>query len=846
MYRLVISLLLLASVVVGQPAEKVERIRGFRGLNTRSNEFSLKPNDAIQAHNIDWSRALGSITKRYGHSSLGYIANCDSVVGLYGAYYSDGTQQMVYVVDSDSTKYGQVMLSAKGSITPDTVVWKYFSVQNRPSFAMLNDNVYIVNGDQKGVVINGEYNIARSFPIPAPGELLITPYNDTSNANYYLSGTYRYAYNAIVYYSGGSKVSIFSYISQPVSIPAGRALIRGCLRPAADTAYTDPDSMAVIILRTTGDVGALDYRDSLWHTSTGYKTIWVDTASGPTTYADTFTFIDSLPDNIIAPAYLGYSVQHMTTMAGMDSLGAYGGRRTGAPKFISRLDTVKYDAVNDTALDYGVYFGTPTHHDTLGVVYTCSFIDTITGIESDTGRSVFLFRDTVTGSQPRGYRIGLPRPPESDSGLMVNIYRGMIQTINYDSSYWKPKLISYTRQGRNGLEEIEFWVATWVQYMAVDTVIVPNYFLVGQVSGTDTIFADSVRYDSLSNLRVLRRTVPPPLLKGVFSYDGRLYGWRGSNLYFSLLDSANAWGAFDFIALNPSDGDEIVTAYPVRGVIRVHKNKSTYNVYQDASNLWNKSEVSGNYGCIAAQSHAAGPVHYFLSANNVLGESEGGTLERVYQSVKISAPIDNIDKLSMSARRNALGLLWNEHYILSIGDTSYVWDEKAQGWSTWSLPIAGYTYYGTESGTDFIPGDTLYFIKPGDSTIYRYGTSESDNESNIPILWKSGPLFIDDIDRYKQITTVGLATNSSDATNALYLLGYRHDDSLTFSSSFKTLTSRYQLNGVASKTGLTGYASNEGLYYNIALGANVTSTLGNTEIDGIDIWYTTGIRVTVQ
>jgi len=175
-----------------------------------------------------------------------------------------------------------------------------------------------------------------------------------------------------------------------------------------------------------------------------------------------------------------------------------------------------------------------------------------------------------------------------------------------------------------------------------------------------------------------------------------------------------------------------------------------------------------------------------------------------------------------------------------------VWDEKAQGWSTWSLPIAGYTYYGTESGTDFIPGDTLYFIKPGDSTIYRYGTSESDNESNIPILWKSGPLFIDDIDRYKQITTVGLATNSSDATNALYLLGYRHDDSLTFSSSFKTLTSRYQLNGVASKTGLTGYASNEGLYYNIALGANVTSTLGNTEIDGIDIWYTTGIRVTVQ
>ncbi len=842
MARLLISLLLFVSAVAAQPAEQVERIRGFRGLNTRSNEFALKPNDAIVAHNIDWSRALGSITKRYGYDSVSCATNCDSVVGLYGAYYKDGTQQMVYVVDSDSTLYGHVMLSAKGGVAPATVAWEYFSVQQKPSFAMLNDDVYIVNGDQKGVVIDGERNIARSFPIPAPGELSITPYNDTSNSDYYLSGEYRYSYYANIFYNSGSTVSsYYGYISQPVSVPNGRVLIRGFMRPPSDTAYTtDPDSMQIGIYRTLGDAGDLDNSDIFYLMQfSSAITVWT-----PTTDADTFTYIDSLPDDtLVSQASVTRTVSSMTKgFAGFDSLGVYSGRRLGAPTFIARLDSMEYSTSTNDNANYGVYLGIPSQLDTLGVGYVCTFIDTIMNIESDTGRTLFVWNDSAkghnSGQMPRGYTIGLPRIPESDSGLIINIYRTALQSITYDTAYWNS--VGYLPYALGGI------LPYYVDHLSVDSIVTGNYYLVAQVPSTDTIYSDSLRYDSLSTKRQYYQSTPPPLLDGVFSYDGRLYGWRGSNLYFSLLDSANAWGAFDYISLNPDDGDEITTAYPTRGVIRAHKNKSTYNIYQDADGDWSRQEISGYYGCVAPYSHAAGPVHYFLSNDNVLGETEGGQLERVYNSQSISAPIDNIDNLSMSSRRDAVGMLWNEHYLLCIGDTTYAWDEKSKGWSTWSLKFSDYTYYGTESATEFIPGDTLYFIKPGDSTIYRYGTAETDNGSSIPIRWKSGPLFIDNIDRYKQITTVGMACNSSDTTNLIYINGRRHDDSLTFHAEFSDLSERYQMVGVPSDISTAGYVSNEGLYYNILMGASVTTPLDDTEIDGIDIWYTTGHRATVK
>ena len=91
----IILILLLAGVCYGQ--EQVLSINNFRGLNTASGDFSIQPNEARVAHNIDWGRNVGSITKRYGYDLVGTIEGLDSIIAIYGAYYSDGTQQMFIV-----------------------------------------------------------------------------------------------------------------------------------------------------------------------------------------------------------------------------------------------------------------------------------------------------------------------------------------------------------------------------------------------------------------------------------------------------------------------------------------------------------------------------------------------------------------------------------------------------------------------------------------------------------------------------------------------------------------------------------------------------------------------------
>ncbi|GAG14466.1 unnamed protein product, partial [marine sediment metagenome] len=257
---------------------------------------------------------------------------------------------------------------------------------------------------------------------------------------------------------------------------------------------------------------------------------------------------------------------------------------------------------------------------------------------------------------------------------------------------------------------------------------------VAQISGDSTAYTDSIRWDSISSVtgKLYNKATPPSLLSNIFSFENKMFGIQGSNLYWSRLDTAAAWGAFDFVSLNRSDGDHNTVAYPARGVVRVHKNKSNFNVYQDANLNWNRREISGQFGCIAPQSHSAGLFgHYFLSENGVLRESEGQYLERTQQIKLVSAQLDNFDALPLTTKAKAKSFYFDQKYMLSIGDTTYVYDERADAWTTWDFTFQDATYYGVEDVLGFYPGDTMYFIKPGDSLLYRYGSSELDGNDTI-------------------------------------------------------------------------------------------------------------------
>jgi hypothetical protein len=189
-----------------------------------------------------------------------------------------------------------------------------------------------------------------------------------------------------------------------------------------------------------------------------------------------------------------------------------------------------------------------------------------------------------------------------------------------------------------------------------------------------------------------------------------------------------------------------------------------------------------------------------------------------------------------------VGFYFDQKYMLSIGDTTYVYDERAKAWSTWDLTFAGATLYGTEDELNFLPGDSMYFIKSGDSVLYRYGTSEQDNGTAFDVKWQSAPMFAD-IPKYKQITAVEVAFNSGDDNDTLW--AYLFDETGTQITGiapggnpntlvFDTLSDRYRLIEVL--------AHPPKRYYQIELRNNGVKANSDAVIDLIDIWFTEGMK----
>ena len=189
--RLILLLLISFSLVFAQnaPQEKVLRITEFGGLNTRQGDFSIKPNQFRELFNFDLDRNVGSLTKRYGYDSIGTIVGQDSIIGIYGAYYTDGSQQLIIVTDSAGVGYGNIYVTQPNSNLIDkdgiftdiadstgdslmriATLWPVF---NKPIFTMFEDKVYIVNGSSKGIVFDRE--AAYIWPPNAPGEPTIVP-----------------------------------------------------------------------------------------------------------------------------------------------------------------------------------------------------------------------------------------------------------------------------------------------------------------------------------------------------------------------------------------------------------------------------------------------------------------------------------------------------------------------------------------------------------------------------------------------------------------------------------------------------------------------------------------------
>jgi hypothetical protein len=818
MIQVIFIVILLTVAVFGQEGkqQKVIQAREFKGLNTRASDFNIQPNEARRAIDIDLSRGgIGSIQKRLGYDSVSTLVGMDSILAIYGAYYSDGTQQLVLTTDSDGTGYGGIYVTGKGSANIEadssTRIWQYFSTQNLPSFTVLNDAVYIVNGTQKAVRWDGKQ--ARPYPHPAPGEPLLVPISDGNE----LDGQYSYMFVTTHIDTVGTDTTwwLSSYPTSPVDVNSGQILITWLQWQRNDWMYPDSsqDSIQVLAYRTKANpVGQEGEVYAFLVDTISMLAADADTA-GNIVYIDTTKDSELWPDSLLLHDPIIYSGENYND----------GMRRYGSPGIL-----------NTTALvgnDSGIYDGTDTLPNGLlevaGWEWRCTFVDTMTGQESNLGPPIAIKANVGANAT---VTIVLPVPPSTAPELVVNLYRAKILAFGFDSlqinppRWWDPRFQVY-----RPLPPV------WT-YSRDSIYVDGDYYLINQFAKSDTLFIDSISWRTLKTNAIFHGESVPPLFRNIVSFEERLFGSEKSRLHFSKQLDNWFFEAFDFVPLNVNDGDEITMFFPSRGLIRGFKNHSNYNVYQDSDLEWKRTEISGYWGCIAPKSWAPGLIgHYYLSDNGVVRETEGLTLERTQTIELVSAPLDNFDKLPIITKSKGVGFYFDQKYMLSYPDldTTYVYDERADAWTTWSnMTFSSATLYGVESGFGFFPGDTMYFVKSGDSTIYRYGSSEYDNNAIITAVWRSGPLLAGP--QYKRITGIGMWRQSSDASDSLVWVLFNESDVQLPVTRFTDLTKRYSI------TSLDG---GEHLYHTFLLGAGPRDSLPTTVIDGLDIYYIEGSPV---
>lgn len=776
----ILSKLLLVSVLWGDAyAQEVDqqgpyRIRDFKGLNTIAGVLQLKPNEAILAHDVDWSRNRGSISKRYGFDEAFAITGHDSIIGIYAQYKEDGTQRLLLVADSTGVGYGNIYATAVNSAdTANKVrILTHWGIQSRPSFSMLQDNVYIFNGINKGVVWNGTK--ASRFPINAPGQMTMIPIAVASG----LTGEYRY-----VFEFRGSRFNV-GYASEKIKTSNSQVMIKDFQWVTGDSAVSSPDTLKIVVYRTLANPGRL--------TNGVYAYLTEDTIKMTSADVGTTIHIDSIADASLDTTTKVLILNNSKYLS-------INRRRYGAPGLISR-DT------NATGNDNGIRRGAAGAAMPIeGWAYFATFVDTVYGIESDTSRGFYTRDDDENDSV---YIISVPQKPDSAQDIVINLYRAPVYTVTYDSV-----LLSV-----GGAYDIGWFVWSDSTFMGPPK-------LVQQLSASDTSYLDTLGWDTLATRKEFQSVYTPNIEK-VFSYQNRLYGVSGSNLAFSKLDTGWSWGALDFISFGDGDGDEANVAFPARTVIRVLKNMSSYNAFQDANLNWNRREVSNHIGCIAPLSYAAGiGGHYYLSAVGVIIEGEGSELERTNTTRLLSAKLANFTNLSYTVLSRAHGFYHNQKYLLTIGDTTYVYDERADAWSTWSLTIGGATHYGVESSKDFIPGDTMYFFAPGGAVVHRFGTSEQDNGASVAVRWWSAPILISE--QRKVLTAIGVWRGQG-TTDTLSIAVLDQDDGILTTALKITGTDRH-----SKRVLLSGLDFN---YIRLALTVSSRTAAVNPVIDGFDIY----------
>lgn len=682
--------------------------------------------------------------------------------------------------------------------TPDDRILTEWGTQYPTSFAQYNDMMFIANGSQTMKVYNGD--IVVDYPPNAPGQMTVIPYAGDGNPNAKINGEVRYTTKYTID-SVSFNYSLLGNLTPSVKNILGMNMLKEFQKPALFESATDTIFMQ--LYRTKENPGAIDRSD--------YAFLLIDTLFSPVDDILNFTYIDSLDNSdligvdsvpIIDSSFNGYFGNDLD-----DS--AY--TRPGAPRLESWAEDVS---------DSGIWNGSTVL--TIGVAYATTYVDTVLGIESALSPISMILRRGATDEFPT---LQLPQP-NAPYGLKKNLYRATIQTSEYDSS----SIFRSDPRSQVYVINPEF------SFHPVGDTIIGPFRLVEQFDTTVYSYQDTVAIETIDfTAKQPALTVPPSGLSNIFAHDNRLWGLKGSQLWYSEQGTLE-WLLFNLSQFDPDDGDQGNVAWPFRGGMLYAKNFSTYNLFEDRT----VSEITGAPGCVSPTGHVkANGIDYYISNGGAVSLNESQFLIRQHRIGDLSVDINNFSKKSFGELRTCVTAYVPqvEQIWFSVEDTNYVWDIRAQGWTTSSVVFDGWTLFDIDSGSTFYPGRTFYFYQGGGTNLFKFGLSELDNGSGLDVFIESGPLFQDI--NYNQIFGIGLWSKNISTQDfysiAVGMIGIEDTALTPLGTGLKSIT--FPLNKRKSQKEIV--FDPELIYRLVLATASGFLLMDSTSIDRIDIFYKT-------
>lgn len=633
-----------------------------------------------------------------------------------------------------------------------------------------------------------------------------------------------------------------------------------------DTGY---DTLNIDIYRTKANPGKITKSDKFWLIES------IDLLDSD--QIDTFTYIDTLPDDSLGKGSWITSTIMDTLLLGRDSSLALTGVRVGAPTWIKSGDGVH---------DVGYIFYTPTADSDIvaSVSYIITYYDTLINAESDSSRSLHIqhnFNDSV-------YVIGLPLLPGGKNHLTRKIYKSYINVLAHfaDSiatikdttvKMWRGTIrTNYNDQWRftymiepgrfitdildNGRDiyisphpsevhaNSEHW-NTFVNFdikyydvvpsvtVVYDTTTSP-YKLIGEIKNSDSVFVDSITWDSTQKGKHYFKSEAPYNLNYITSLFGHLFGSVKDVLYYSYLDTGTVWGSFRSLHLNPNDGDVITAILPQRDYLRVFMNMSQFVVFPGNVFEYERREMIEDLGCIAPHTALAYQNGvFYLSHQGLIYEPGTAYRQRGSQPTPISNPINNILlNRTRDALRKAYGIVHNEKYWLSFADvdTTFVYNLKTGGWSIYNYAFTQATFYDTAAANSGIitPSGDMVFINGETDQLYKADTSVSDNcyilndtiayGTVINTRYRTPPFSISP--DLMSVSKFGIYRESNDATEGA--------DVRIINAEGDTVSTTY-MNAISTRYDIWGVNTNGSNYFQIDVSDTILDSLA---IDRIDVW----------